>query len=199
MLFGRGYCLNTKFRYIERYDITSFPFLSFKILQMKVAIVKIRMFWLVILATSLLSGCVTDANYGNVKKSMHVDSLFKSGELDPRYKYYYNGPDGIPIALLALDRNYQLKSQFWHEFTEDSQLQNWMDEFQRIFWEFDDIEYVNIDYRGMALLDPEKKMVGMIYTRYHWVTLRMGEEGAVYVSRPQPSGSQRAPFMRRRW
>lgn len=166
---------------------------------MEAVIVRIRMLWLVILATILLGGCVTGADYGNLKKTLKVDSVFKSGKLDPRYKYYYNGPDGTPIALLALDRNYQLKSLFWHEFTEDSQLQNWMDEFQRIFWDFDDIEYVKIDYRGMAIFSPDRKMIGMIYTRYHWVTIRMGEEDAVYVSRPEPSGSQRGPFMRRRY
>lgn len=145
------------------------------------------------------SGCITAREYASVKKTLEVDRAFQSGELNPAYVYYYNGPDRAPHALLALERNYELKSMYWHEFSGNGQLQSWMSEMQRMTGEFDDLEYVTVDYRGMVIFDPDKKKIGMIYTKYHWVVAWMGEGQSVYVTQPEPSGIQRAPFRRIRY
>lgn len=158
-----------------------------------------RLFILVVLAVGVfLSGCAMDREYARVRKSMEVDRLFRQGSMWPQYRYFYNGPKSEPLSLLALDRRYVLNSKFWTEFeTDEHQLQLWLEEFRRITGEWDDIAYVRIDYKGSEILSRDNERIGMIYSRYDWVVVWWGEGNEVIIPPPQPSSSQRAPFMMR--
>lgn len=146
----------------------------------------------------MLSSCTPGRDYAAVKSNLEVERIFKTEKLLPQYKYYFNGPESIPRALLALDRNYILKSQFWHEFDSNEQMQKWIRHFDQTYGELDDIEYVKVDYRGIDILGTDRQRIGMVYTRFHWVVAWSGEENSVYVLQPEPSGTQRSMFRRYR-
>lgn len=152
------------------------------------------------LLSALLGGCGPSRDYARVAMNWEVDHHFKSGRLQPEYRYYFNGPTAEPIALLALKKQYQLNSEFWHEITVSAQLQSWVKSFSENFGEVDDIENVTINYRGLELLDENGQRIGMLYTRYHWVVAWWGEGNEIIVTPPEPSGGQRGIWsMRRRW
>lgn len=152
---------------------------------------------LAVVATEV--GCVAGRDYAKVRRNYEVDKIIRTGDLQPGYRYYYNGPDGQPTAVMALAKEYELKSRFWHEFRHRVQLQRWINEFDQSFGHFDDIEYVAIRYKGHEILDRENRRIGMIYSRYDWVVAWWGEANEIYVTQPEPAGHQRAPFMRRRF
>lgn len=146
-----------------------------------------------------LSGCAAKRDYAKVRRNFGVEKFFRSGELLPQYRYYYNGPAAEPVALMALDRQYTLRSQFWHEFTSGYQMQQWVKDFDRLFGHFDDIGYVSINYRGAEIISRDNQRVGMIYSKYDWVVVWWGEGNEIYVTQPEPSGNQRLPlFFHRR-
>lgn len=150
------------------------------------------------IVTIMITSCTPTPGrqYAGLKSNLEVERMFRTGEMLPQFKYYFNGPESVPRALLALDRKYILKSQFWHEIESNKQLQEWISEFRRIDGEFDDIEYVKVDYRGLDILAADSHRIGMIYTRYHWVVAWKGEGSEIYVLQPEPSGTQKTRFHR---
>lgn len=147
-----------------------------------------------------LGGCATDRQYLKVRRSIEVEKNFRSGKLLPQYRYYYTGPDGEPISLMALDRQYTLMSMFWHEFRSGAQLQGWLKTIDRIWGQLDDIEYVTIIYKGSEILSQDNTPIAMIYSKYDWVVAWFGENSKeIYITQPEPGGNQRAPLFFRRW
>ncbi len=148
----------------------------------------------------LLSGCGPAKDYARVTMNWQVDQEFKSGKLQPEYRYYFNGPSGEPTALLALRKEYQLKSEFWHEFKVGGQLKSWVENFPGKFCEVDDIEYIQIKYRGMEITGKNGERIGMLYTKYYYVVAWWGEGNQIIVTQPEPSGGQRGIWsLRRKW
>lgn len=155
--------------------------------------------WILLFSIGI-SGCAADRDYVKVQRNFGVEKYFRSGKLEPGYRYYYTGPDGEPIALMALDRQYTLMSMFWHEFKSSYQMQSWIRDFDRIWGQLDDIEYVTIIYKGSEILSRDNTRIGMIYSKYDWVVAWWGEKSnEIYITQPEPGGNQRAPFFFRRW
>jgi hypothetical protein len=166
---------------------------------MEVLMVQKSMLLTVLVLIAVISGCTVNRQYVEVRRNFAVQKIFRAGEILPGYRYYYSGQDVEPLALLALDRRYELKSRFWHEFNSAEQLQQWMKEFRRSSGSFDDIEYVTVDYKGLEILSEDKQQIGVIYTRYDWIVAWYGEGAEIYVSRPEPAGHQRSPRLFRRF
>lgn len=157
-----------------------------------------RFFVSILLFSILVSSCAANRDYAKVRKNFDVEQYFRSDNLEPGYRYYYTGPDGEPIAFLALSEEYVLVSQFWHQFNNSYQLQGWIRDIDRIWGQLDDIEYVMIIYKGSEILSKDKERIGMIYSKYDWIVAWWGEnENEIYITPPKPGGNQRGPFMRR--
>ncbi len=148
----------------------------------------------------VISGCATNRDYVKVRRNFEVEQYFRSDRLEPQYRYYYTGPDGEPIALMALDKDYILMSQFWYEFKSSYQLQEWIKDIDRIWGQLDDIEYVSIIYKGSEILSKNNERIGMMYSKYDWIVAWWGQNSnEIYITQPEPGGNQRAPFIMRRW
>jgi|GEM_PF-1758850 len=140
---------------------------------------------------TVLSGCGPARDYARVSMNSQVEQEFRRGQLLPGYRYYFNGPTGEPTALLALKREYQLRSDFWHEFKVNAQLASWMETFSYNFGRVDDIEYITINYRGFEIRGERGERIGMLYTKYYWVVAWWVEGNQLVVTQPEPSGGQR--------
>lgn len=157
-----------------------------------------RICLMVLLFTVALVGCA-DRQYLQVRMNHDVERIFQQGEMLEDYNYYYNGPKNEPIALLALDKRYQLNSEFWTPFDEsDGRFQWWLDLFKRLNGDYDDIAYIRIDYRGNEILSENRERIGLVYSRYDWIVTWRGEGNELYIPPPRPSSSQHPPTMIRR-
>ncbi|WP_163337008.1 hypothetical protein [Desulfopila sp. IMCC35008] len=157
-----------------------------------------RLTYCVFLLVMGLSGCA-DRQFLAVRVNHEVERVFREGTMLPNYTYYYNGPENEPIALLALDKRYQLNSEFWTRCEEnDARYPGWIKEFIRLNGDFDDINYVRIDYKGNEILSETNERIGMVYSRYDWIVTWRGEGNELIIPPPQPSTSQHPSHMMRR-
>jgi hypothetical protein len=153
---------------------------------------------LIVLFSLFLGGCFADRDYAVVRKNFAINTMFRAGKVLPEYRYYYNGPDAEPLALLALDRSYRLEAKFWTEIDlTDAKLRNWIKEFDRLTGDYDDIGNVRIDYNGQEILTKDGTRIGLLYARYDWVIAWFGEGKVITVTGPQASSLQHFPVMRR--
>ena len=60
-------------------------------------------------------GCA--ANYGSFTLDAGVARDFQAGVIRPEYQYYYAGREGMPYAIIGIDRRYSVPSRYWIAFT----------------------------------------------------------------------------------
>jgi hypothetical protein len=133
------------------------------------------MFVALLFAMALFSGCANLPHYVRLQQDSRVEPVFTNGLILPQYRYFYNGPDTEPTALLALDRDWTLDGLYWTEIAlTETQLKKWLRQFSFEFGNYDMSTHVMINYSGMTVPDPNGQMIGAIYARY-------GRYGRVYV------------------
>jgi len=134
----------------------------------------------------VLSGCF--ARYGVVHPSSEIDKLFESGKVLPDHRYYVDGSDVRPNAILAVDNHYRLESALWRPVDlNPAQLRAWVDEMTR--------------YRGYSLytygakmVGPDGRQFGFWYSPYPSTTVQVMDGNVVSVLTPDTSANARRPF-----
>lgn len=152
---------------------------------------------LLLMCVALLFGCATRKNAALTRVTLEADRVFQSGLMVENYTYYYIGPPNEPDALLALSNDYAfIGSGSWTEMTGgEGQLQSALHDIETVSGHWDDIEHLTIDYQGVEILGKDLKRAGLLYSRYHWIDVRWGQNNEIFVGRPQPLSVQRGPFM----
>lgn len=117
-------------------------------------------------------------NFGRIQRDDQVYQNFVNYEFDPSYKYYYYGHTMIPYAIVGIDPQYNLQSDFWNEIDQDSE------EIQRkvrAVWQ----DYGFYEY-GAYLYDPQGNRFGVLYTSIYGVSVKVDEEKnvAILLNRP---------------
>lgn len=142
----------------------------------------------------VLSGCAA-GNYGASSRDLAVDRLFRSGRLSEAYRYYYNGVELEPTAILGIRRPYTLQSRFWTEVDLDERrLRNWRAFFVQSYGWYDDRSHGRMRFDGYRLTDPQGDEVGILFSRYDWIVLEFPAKGVVIVHPPQPQPINRMPL-----
>lgn len=141
---------------------------------------------------TLLTGCAYSDRYNaKVRLDGDIQQQFFEQEDIAKYNFYYYGREHKPTAILALDKNYTLQSQFWFpkEPTEQ-QLQDWSRIVSR-----STIHPTN-EYRGKEILSPKSDRIGMVISRYYWVTAWFNdpESKRITIPPPEPHDWQAIPF-----
>lgn len=146
---------------------------------------------LLLLAASLLlllTGCGTTRDMAKVRSSAEAEQLFFNEGVASQYNYYYYGTGEKPIALLALDKNYILQSQFWHETKmTDAMRQNWADLFT------DNVFRSGTEYRGKEIVSPQSVTIGYVLSSYHWVTAWFDTPNSPVITIPPPEKTPQQP------
>jgi hypothetical protein len=135
----------------------------------------IPMLALAALLLPLFSGCANLPHYVQLSRDFSVEPIFTNRVILPQYRYYYNGPDTEPTALLALDRDWTLDGLYWTaiDLTEE-QLKKWLEQFNLARGHHDDSAHVSISYDGMRVPGPNDQQIGALYARYGQVYVRYG-------------------------
>jgi len=139
-----------------------------------------------VLLLPLFSGCANLPHYVQLRRDFSVEPIFTNRVILPQYRYYYNGPDTEPTALLALDRAWTLDGLYWTEIDlSEEQLKKWLDQFNLARGHHDDWAHVSISYDGMRVPGPDGQQIGAIYARYGQVYVRYSAEKHLTIVGPE--------------
>lgn len=141
--------------------------------------------------TLVLTGCGNQRNMATVTTAPEAEQIFLQPDTQENYTFYAHGPDAEPIALLALEKNYRLQSDFWFALKPN--------EASRKRWAnlvHDSSYRSGSEYRGVRIASAEAVTVGYILSNYHWITAWFDEEDSTTVIIPPPelSGQQPIPL-----
>lgn len=151
-----------------------------------------RKYVLFMLAASLLlfaSGCASTREMAKVINSAKAEGQFFAEEGRSKYNFYYYAEGSTPIAYLALDKKYQLQSEFWYEIAMSAGA--WRDALNDRPFPFDEYD----PYRAKEIISSESETIGFVLSRYYWITAWFNEPGSTIITVPPPerSGLQRNP------
>jgi hypothetical protein len=147
--------------------------------------------WLTLTLASLIffvAGCA--ANYGRIQPDKSVTSMFAEGNLPANHKYYFNGRENSPWAVIGIDPSYQLLSKFWTEVPAGSDVLA-----QRIknVWS-EPSGNMNHPPEGGRIVSDDGKQVGIWYSGYAFTNVKMEGDSGVYVYSPYDPGTIRSGF-----
>ena len=139
-----------------------------------------------LLAAPLFSGCANLPHYVQLQRDYRVERVFTDGVILPQYRYFYNGPDTEPTALLALDRSWTLDGLYWTEIAlTEAQLQKWLRQFSFARGDYDMTTHAMINYSGMMVPDANGQPIGVVYARYGRVYVRYGADKHLTIVGPE--------------
>lgn len=134
-----------------------------------------------LLLAGLLTGCMK--SYGRVKLDENIVGMFVEGRVPADYKYYFNGREALPYAIVGIKPGYELVSKFWTPVAPNTEAFRKM---ARSAWTTPLWDPPVAGY----LLSPENHEIGLWYSYYPWATIKMEGGRAVYIYSPyKPDGS----------
>jgi hypothetical protein len=139
-----------------------------------------------VLLAVVLGGCF--ASYGVVRPSAEVDKLFETHQVLADHRYYMDGSDLRPSAIIAIHKEYNLQSSLWRPVAlTKTQLSGWVDEMTR--------------YRGYSLytygakiIGPDSRQIGVWYSPHQITKVQQLEGNNVMVLTPAPPSGPDANF-----
>jgi hypothetical protein len=146
---------------------------------------KISVSFLVLIYFSTFFISCVGANYGGLRLSRDVNSLFESYQVLDNYNYYYSGSDARPEAILGVHKDYTLRSNLWKpvEMTPDH-LKLWINMMT-------DHRGTSIRTYGSRVIDPDGKDIGIWYSPWNRTTVRMEDDRHVVINTPSRSPMDR--------
>ena len=133
----------------------------------------------ILVASAVISGCAA-GRYGRLENAPEVTDLFTSHRVLEDHRYYFCGPEGLPSAILGLDRKYELAGARWTEFeATGARLKKWVDWFDQTFGMR--TQYYPSGYR---IRDDSGKPIGVWYSIWHWTVVEIGEKNQVTIYPP---------------
>jgi hypothetical protein len=132
-----------------------------------------------LLLAGTLTGCLK--NYGSVKLEKDIVGMFVDGRVPANYKYYYNGRDTMPYAIVGIKPEYRLVSKFWTPVPPNTDAFRKM---ARNAWIQPPYDTPVAGY----LMTPEDAEIGLWYSYYPWATIKMDGTNAVSIYSPYKPG-----------
>ena len=128
---------------------------------------KLFLFFLA-LAVVLMAGCAGTENFGRLVPDDNVN--------------YYSGPDASPKALIGIQNEFRLESNFWKpvELTHE-RLKRWFEKGGMSRLDYD------LSRNGAEILAPDGRQIGIWYAMRNWrdrATIKMIDNNTVNVSTP---------------
>jgi hypothetical protein len=112
-----------------------------------------------------VTGCL--ASYGMVRPSIEIDKMFEAHQILADHRYYIDGSDLKPNAILAVHNDFNLQSKLWRPVTPTKeQLRTWVEEMTRYRG------YSFYTY-GARMMGPDGQQIGFWYSPYQFTTVQM--------------------------
>ncbi len=134
----------------------------------------------------ILSACVATGPSA-YSYNDEVTRMFESpATLLKDHTYYYVGTPVEPDAIIAIDNTFTLTSKAWSKI---EATQKTVDDWA--FWFDNYIGWWSCPYRGVDLLAPDGRKVGVGYSRWTFSVVKMLGPNEITVYQPQALGSCR--------
>ncbi|MEA2116598.1 MAG: hypothetical protein U9P36_14620 [Thermodesulfobacteriota bacterium] len=147
------------------------------------------------LSLFLLTGCVTTTNT-SYSYSQDVDRMFQPPKpaLLENHTYYFRGTETEPDSIIAIDNQFTMTSKVWARVDINRKmLDDWA------FWLDTYLGWWDCPYRGVILLAPDGRQVGVGYSKFTFSVVKMSGPEAIIVYPPQALGSCRRREIRDEW
>lgn len=136
-----------------------------------------------------LGGCAGEG-FGRLERSYELGHQFETCQVPEGYRYYYTGPYHRPLAILGLNPDLELVTDYWHEVAMSPDLLcHYIENMSP--WEFR-----RRNYAGYYMLAPDGRRLGVWYSIQDHTVVRPGLGNAIEVYRPDMDIEERAnrPF-----
>jgi hypothetical protein len=130
---------------------------------------------ILLLTITMLWGC--SGKYGHIQKSREAGRSFENLQIRDDHIYYYSGPAAIPYAVIAIHKDYTLKTRLWKkiDLTSD-QLRIWFTlGMQGTF---------GSPPSGSYIFDPDGQEIGIWYSIFNHTVVKMENDNVVVVHPP---------------
>ena len=140
---------------------------------------KARLFLPVILAlmTFFFAGCGS-ATFGRLQNSPEVTEAFRKSQILSNHQYYISGFQRVPYAIIAIDRNYKLRSSRWQPIDLDSSNLN------QIVYRMEHV--YSLTPRGAWIVDHEGNRLGVWYSSQYQTKVTRENNNRIVVVSPEP-------------
>jgi hypothetical protein len=128
-----------------------------------------------VIFTIFMSGCLE--NYGRIKRSTEVQTMFETGQLPAEYNYHFFGHRNHPQAVMGLEPGWTLRSKMWRKVELSTEEFKYMTK-----WVWEDLGYYKY---GANILDPEFEKIGIIYTSTQHVPVKVDKDTKTVEVMPQ--------------
>ena len=132
----------------------------------------------VIVLAGLLAGC--GGGYGRLNRDSAVTAAFSDGRFSSDYSFYYIGRETMPYAIVGIREGYTFAAKFWKPIDPDTE------PFRKMV--LHPYGFRESQPYGAHLLDANNNRVGIIYTAYDLIHLRVTDEKEVLVYNPYSPG-----------
>lgn len=127
-------------------------------------------------------GCAQCLDCGSMKKLHEITQIFMDEKIVPGYRYYINGEEDHPKAVVGIAETYRLEGKFWApvDITQD-QLSTWMKRYREV------PTSTNIGdgaYKGIEILDPEGVRAGIWFSIFDWAVIKFPGDNVIQISDP---------------
>jgi len=147
----------------------------------------------------LLSGCAANQNRTVIDENHKVTSIFRSGEVNQQYNYFYYGTELEPDAILGIDKTYKVETKLWTPIDlTDKQLKIWIRDLDRVPGDDTFASRYMGRYQGAYVLNPGGKVVGMWYSKVDWGVFEFPQDHTIVPFAPSlRPGSSMHPLRNR--
>ena len=140
--------------------------------------------FMVILITLLVVTGACAQNYGRFSIDPQVANDFRTGTIQPDLRYYYQGRDTMPYAIIGIDRTYEVPSKYWIAFDPDPEQLKKMS--GNIYQDVRDYTY------GATIMAPDGTVVGIWYSNVDQKSVTVDQENhTVQILFPNPENNDR--------
>jgi hypothetical protein len=138
---------------------------------------------------AVIAGCA--GSYGKLVSNPVIMDQYQTGTLSDDYQFYYSGREGLPYAVVGIDKTYQFNARLW--FKIDS-----MDQVYKKISNLSDLHPDASRMRAADILDHNGKRIGVWFSYYYYTPVRINSEtGVVEIFNPyDPNEDDRGWFIR---
>ncbi|PIP35802.1 MAG: hypothetical protein COS92_04370 [Desulfobacterales bacterium CG07_land_8_20_14_0_80_52_14] len=142
--------------------------------------------FILLMPAILLSGCF--GAYGSLRGNPSTTLQFKEVRVPQEYRYYYDGREFMPYAVIGIRPDIRFNSRIWTPVDPKDE------KFKRML-NFMYFPYQQEDPVGSEILDPQGRQIGIWYSTYRHTAVKAEKDGSLSILSPYvPESEGRVPF-----
>ena len=125
----------------------------------------------------MLVGCTQ--KFGGLKRSKEVTDNFETNQILPDHRYYYNGFEAVPYAIVGIHNDYVLRSSAWKKINLTPEILNKL--LVRM-----QAAYTPLP-QGAWIIGPDEQRLGIWYSSERFAAVKLIQENHIKLAPPEPA------------